>query len=204
MVFHRRNRRRRRRRLVRRRRTRRRGVVLDPERKDVTIPFGPGLLAALTFIHLNDINQSVLPTGRIGRQAIMTGVFGQLDFSLGAGVVIPTWIKIWLVHDVTPDGAMFTAADFFTDPTIPTVSMRNLGFTRRLRVVWARKIMLDSFHPGKTVKINKRLRVTTRFDGTGGGITDVISGALTLVIVHDQPAGSLPSVLFEMRTRFVG
>lgn len=211
MPFRRRNnrsrfRRRRRRRPVRRRGRRRMSRRLDPERKDVVENQGTILLntGGLRTI-LNGVPSGVDPGNRIGRQAMFLSITGQFKFLFGTGAVVPQNVRMWLVHDSQPDGVLLTLGDLLGDVTAPTVSLRNMDKTRKLRVLWTRKFCLDVFRPCRTVTMNRKFRIISRYNGPGAGVAPLISGALVMVIVADTLAGPIdPTVQYQTRTRFVG
>lgn len=192
-------RRRRRGRMVRRR------LVMDPERKDVTTTLVIPIPNIGAFFSLTDIDQGVTTTSRIGRQAVITGVNATMEFTGGATLIQGLRVRIMLVLDKTPAGAQFSVQNMFADAALPTVSLRNLDQTRRLRVLWSKLIRFDAGLPSRNVTLNKNLRVTTRYAGTGAGINNVISNGLTLFIISNVAIlAEQPVMAISVRTRFVG
>lgn len=209
MPFRRRVRRRRRRRARRpRRRTfrRMRHVRMDPEQKSITIAQAslPIALVGL-FAQPTIIDQGVDSDNRIGRKAVFTQFDASFLINSAATPLNGTVVKIWLIHDKTPNGVQFPLADFLASPGLPHISHRNLNKTNRLRVLWSKTISWNALLPSRRVVLHKRLRVTTTYQGTGNGITDITTGGITLLLVSNRAVlANMPLVDVSQRIRFVG
>ncbi len=200
---HRRVRRRPRRRVRRQRRRRRRRVVMDPERKSLTIPFNGTVPITGVIINLGLINQGVSEFQRIGRSCVLTSLSVTFNFT---NIVLDecTFVRLMLIFDKVPDGAQFTLADIFDTPLTPTTSPRNLRKAGRFRVLWSRRLFLDVHHPCKVVQLNKPLRITSTFTGSGAGIVDLSTGGLSILMVSNQAGVQAPGADLIHRVRFVG
>ena len=186
---------------------RRRRVVLDPERKDRTLEVVSTDINNTTglFVQLSNIDQGITSSDRIGRQCILVSFHASMQITGGPTLVNGIVVRILLVLDKTPAGVQWTLPDLFDSPGIAFVSSRNLSLTRRLSILWSRTVRFDAALPSRLVRINKRFRIPVRYQGTGGGITDIESNGLTLLFVSNQGlVAESPLVTAHLRTRFVG
>ncbi len=208
--FTRRRRTRRRRRATRfrgRRMFRRRRVVLDPERKDLTFLSPLDVDIPITgLIQLMNACQTGIETDeRIGRQMVSTSVWLDGNIQFGAGALGCQFVKVWLLRISQPNGVVLALGDFLNNTTRPTFSARNLSNRGAIKVLWSRSYRLDAFHPCAKIRVMKKMRTVTRYNGPLGGIVTIDSNALYLVFISETVAGpTTPTINYTTRVRFVG
>lgn len=203
----RRRRRRRPRRMRGRRPRRRRALRLDPERKNLDFNLlNSPITADGTLVMVNDHPGSTAPTGRIGRQALyvsftLSGVLRH--FSANS-----TAYRFMLVHVRQPAGAPLLLVDLLTTPVTPVTSLRNLDTLGQYRWLWSRRMKSSPLADTNiiNVKMHVKFRILGRWADQNGGVINLESGAIWLVLTSDHAMGAVnpPQFTFSSRVRFVG
>ncbi len=201
---------RRRRRFNRRRRVRRRRMVaLDPERKDLSDVLTQAVTADGTVDLLNGVPQDVTENGRIGRQHLNLSMMIKYTVTLNPIASIPTIVKVALVWDKQADMAAMAAGDLWenTGTIHAPLSGRVLDNGLRFRVLWSRTHRVDLGDQIRWHFKMKKFRLKTRYVGAGAAVTNIVSGAMYMVMISDvpgAPGGQTPVVQMFHRLRYVG
>lgn len=208
MPFRRRtNRRRRRRRPRRRRRFRRsrRMSIIDPEKKALGfVLLGQAVNTAGALNFLNGMPQGITQNDRIGRQILMLSVFCRWEMALNPLTTQPAVMKMWLVHVSQPAGIQLAFMDFLQNPTIPTLSPRNLNNLGAFSVLWTTSRVLNIVRPNPKGVFMKKFRIKARYDAPGDQVADCDTGALYLCYASNDPTPTPPSLSFDLRLRYTG
>lgn len=198
-----------RRRRFRRRRARRRTMVVDPEKKFINTE-NAGVNQVVTNIGfttlLNSTIQAVSGNGRIGIQQL--NVMSNMSYRVQLGPTsVPSIVRVALVVFKQPRAVGLNLNEVWEDnaTVFAPLSNRVLVTAFQYKVLWTRthRLSLDKQTAGG--RIMKPMRLKTRFNGTGGGIGAIESGALYLIGVSDlADQGAAPLLKWVSRVRFVG
>ncbi len=203
----RRRRRRRGRRSFGRRRFRRRRMVLDPERKllSVAVQHSPTNTGLVTLI--NGSPQGIDLSDRQGMQDLCTSVMVKYEVVQNPIGAIPTLVRVAVILDRQPTGALPSVGQIWqgVGGAFAVLGSRVLEEALRFRVLWSRTHRVDIGDQARWHMVFKNIRNKTRYSTGNGNIADIVSGAIYFVSVSDQPAGTtVPIVLFFSTIRFVG
>ncbi len=212
MPFHRRNTRRsrprRRRRARPRRRMRRRRAVLDPERKFTEVfPAVLSVSSAGTVSIVNGVPEGTAPINRIGMQMLNLSSLITYSWTINGTNNAAVVVRCALVLYKQPRLLTLDIADIWTriGTADAAISPRVLVDALQYKVLWTRTHTLNFAKQQVTRTMMNNRRFKVRFSGTGGAASDVFTGSLWFIAVSDTAvAGSLPSLKFHSRTRFVG
>lgn len=148
---------------------------------------------------------------RIGRRIRITDVMIQ-------GILAPEdlttddcYCTIMLIHDSQPNQALATIADIFSQAN--GTSFLNLNNRDRFKVLSTDRLTVGARSNTATVAlaaspgtqpINRYIKtdILTTFDAATGTIADITSGAVLLVTLGDEPAGTAGAYFASTRVRF--
>lgn len=191
-----------------------RGRLFDNvEKKNIDATSTTVITAAQTtanLVLLNAIDDGTLATQRIGRRTVMTSIEYRFEASLAATTAGNSPIRLLIVYDRQPNGALAASTDIVTVDNIG--SMMNLNNSKRFKVLVDEIIEeLGTAGPGGfyrkgfrdfTAK-GRKTGLPCEFKGSAGDITDITTGALIAAIWQN---GNLitasPTNLLWVRTRF--
>lgn len=215
----RRNRRRPRRR--RRFRGRRRGLTtrqaafralsrVDPEKKyhDILVAESP-YIGNPHIILMNGIAEGVGNSQRIGDSCKFLSMQWKMVANLNATTPLPAVIKVMFLVDTQSNGNLANENNIILDTGAPITSPLNLNNSKRFRVLSSTVMNLDpnsKFFAYRSAY--RKLRLMPRWNGSGGTIGNVATGALLCYMTSNVPnalgAAQGPFVELQFRLRFVG
>ncbi len=200
---------RRRRRRPRRRTRRRRRLVMDPEKKFIDLNnqgAAEAVVATGFSIIMNSTTQGAGTGQRIGLQQL--NVLSNFQYRLEIGpTAVPTIVRLALILFKQPAAQAIDLNDVWENnaTVVAPISNRNLVTAFQFRVLWTRthRLILDN---GSVVRrIMKPLMFKTRFNGMGGGVGSIETGALYFIGISDTAdGGAAPLLRWTSRIRFVG
>lgn len=145
---------------------------------------------------LNGIQDGTAGTNKTGRHVVIENVYLDFDIAL-PGTAANDDCRVMLVWDKECRGAQYAAADLFAQTGAGTIARSVLNFdnTSRFHVIMDRNFCVNNttVNPGATAygvsvvgfkhkyKVNKKVDYYTGV--SGGTITSIDAGALTLVLV---------------------
>lgn len=171
---------------------------------------------------LNSCDEGSGPSARVGRvismrSVQMRGSVRPVDTMVtGANCIDVSYVRVLIVYDRQPNGAAPTVANILSASN--PASFQNLDFRDRFKVISdehfivgprvmdttaTQAIAVEGGVSGRVINLYKDLQgLKTVFDGTGGGIADINTGALFQVTIGSQAAGVGANVVVATRVRF--
>lgn len=117
------------------------------------------------------------------------------------------WVRITVYWDNQPNNAFPSGPLPFAALTV--TSLPDPQFTQRFRILYDRQIMISSTNFENAAMITgdlfkKKLALTTVFTANAGGIGDIQSGALNMIVIGDtvNGANANPVMTFSSRCKF--
>lgn len=159
---------------------------------------------------LNLIAQGTDANQRIGRDITMKRITWRMQLVRASGGTASTaQYRIMLVYDKQTNGVAATYNDV-------TVSQGNVVYSalQPINLNWRERfVVLKDYHGvlsqfddtgmSKIIKGNWKGSLPVRYQGAGGTIADVNTGALYLMVVNDQATGAGMAFTFITRVRYV-
>jgi len=185
------------------RRTRR--VTLDPEQKFMDRFASFDALQAGDGFLLNAVAQGVGQGQRIGNQQITTSCFTTITVQVPASAA-PVLVRIALVVFKQPQGVALDLDDYWDQLATQFAGQSNRNVTQapQFKTLWKRNVTVNLAFQNRTIRINKRMRLLSRYSTAGGGIPDLQTGALYLLFSTGAAGLDAPAVTMNNRIRFVG
>lgn len=157
---------------------------------------------------LNLIDEGTGDSARIGRKIQLTsvqirGFIQPADADTGDSMV-----RVMLVWDKQVNGVIATIANILSAATAN--SFMNLDNRERFKVVCDEKFTLQQFNVASSlsgsalplVDVYKKFSGVTIYDGTGGGIADINTGAMYLVTIGTAVAAIGATAQLACRVRY--
>ncbi len=179
---------------------------MDPERKLIPLADEDPINQVGIQYFLNGAAQGVGQINRIGFQQLNVSSLISYRVTINPANVLPTVIRIALVHWKQPRGLNLVIADVYEagGSVFAPNGHRNILHALEYKVLWTRKHVLDLAHQVHNRTVFRNLRIKTRYGAAGDTAPDVQTGGLWLFAISDQAAAPLPVFQFVSRTRFVG
>ncbi len=158
-------------------------------------------------IPLSEIADGPALTERIGNQLKMKSFLLRFSVFTATAPTLENTVRIMLVLDKQPSGAIFTDADLLENAANPIESPLNLAGSRRFKVMWSKTIIVTStLRPRVYTKVFKRLSFTTRYSGAGATTNALQSNGLYICYFSDSlgTVGVQPTISSITRVRWVG
>lgn len=175
-------------------------------------------LATATVYCLNLINVGTGATSAIGRRLIMKSLLLRMSVreaqnTTVSTTVAPTAVRVLVLYDRQPSGALPSVANILGTTTYGTASPLNLGFSDRFTVLLDEKFNIGgsyqttslsslNYHPGyfldRYVKVGLPCEAVTTFSGTIAGIA---TGSILLLAWSDLAAASSPPLVDASMSR---
>lgn len=153
----------------------------------------------------DDFNQ------RDGRKIKITDVMIQGCVSAVDSVTDDVYCTVMLIYDRQSNQGAPTIADIFSAAN--STAFMNLNNRERFKILSTDRVCLSRNNATATTAvgscnqsiINRYIKtdLVTIFDGTGGAVTDITTGAVFLVTLGDVAAGSGGAYFASARVRFV-
>lgn len=159
----------------------------------------PGVSPVITL--LNGLTQGDDISNREGRQIRLKSVDISQAYSMN-GAAFGTIIRMMLVLDKQPNGAVFNSADLLQNTD--TVAFRQLDNRRRFLILEDRKYTISSTGPiiGYD-RVYKEIDIKTTYDDSNAGtIADIETNALYLLFISNE-ATNVPQVRVSARIRWL-
>lgn len=156
-------------------------------------------------ISINGVVGGDSATSRVGKTAKFTSVLIRTLTTANANAA--GILGFMLVLDKQPDGGV-VLNELLADSTVdPQLSANNLNNSRRFNMLarWTQSVV-PVITPLKIMTKYKKLHFSTRYDSVGGGVGDITTNALFLVVFSSSPSGGqvAPGLNWHVRIRFVG
>lgn len=161
---------------------------------------------------LNSIDEGTGVSQRVGRKVCMKSVQLRGKVVPVDGVTSAVMGRIMLVWDKQPNGVLATIANILSAAT--SESYINLDNRERFVVLMDKHYGIGYYNTTATTAVaDNTIKVVNKykrlpqgtdviFDGTGGGIADINTGALLLVTIGDQVAGDGAVAALVTRIRY--
>lgn len=169
-------------------------------------------LTGQSVLPLNNMAQGVTNSTRIGQKIRMTSLYWQLAFEISPAAVNPNgFIRFMIVYDRQTNSALGNWQTLLElpgsgNPVTELMSPNNLDQSKRYRVLHDQRLYFsENFIEGRIAKRYMKLGMTTQYDGVGGNIADISTGALLFMVTGDTTTGgNVPTVSGVVRLRYVG
>lgn len=172
--------------------------IINTNDTDATVP------NTATLVLLNGSSQGDSTAQHQGNQFRLKSV--NLNYSLCIHAsATDTLVRVMVILDRRPDGAVFTLAELLVDSTAGdnVISPYHHDYKRRFRVLYDRKHSLGSNNKGKALgKAYKALNNIQRFTGTGATISSIEAPSIYLVFLSDE-ATNTPTITYYSQVRFI-
>ncbi len=156
------------------------------------------------FTLLNSIGQGDSAELRDGNQLKLT--YLQVSWDITQHVTaVATSVRVIIVKDKRPDGAVFTLAQLLADATANDniVSPKNFDFARRFVICFDRRYSMSDSGTKKFIgSYYKKLNEIQRFTGSSAGIGTIESPTYHMVTLTSE-ASNVPSITLFSRMGFI-
>lgn len=170
-------------------------------------------LNAPTLALLNGVATGDDFNSRDGRQILLKSIYFQCEVHpYGNTMSNGDVVRVMIIQDSQPNGAIFTTADMFstTSATYSSVAVNNLNNRSRFKVLMDKKIALDGAVYAASVltggnpstrqfKRFIKCNIITQYSGTGATIASISTNSLYLLVMSDN---SLCDFRSSTRVRF--
>lgn len=176
---------------------------LNPEIKnqDLSATITPDNSAG-SFVLLNGISQGDTRSTREGSSIKMISLNMNIKLTIN-GSASNTVVRIQIVQDKQPNGAIFTIANYFQDTTNLATSFQNMDYIKRFIRWHDQTVALNTDFPERLIKIRKKQIMHTTYNtGNAGTIADIATNSLYLLVTSDE-ATNTPTVIYWSRMRWI-
>lgn len=189
-----------------------------PEKKFIDTTGTTNVPEVGTISLLNPLGQGTSVITRIGQKIVIRSIDLRVRVSAAppsaSPSLYPNMVRVLLVWDNQPNGALAAASDIIEDLTAGTgvIAPQQKIYISRFRILWDKKFMLSNMPTadGITSKLNdydqyyKKTKLQVGYaDSNNGDITDIITGAIYLLAIGQHTATANQGILeYFSRIRF--
>lgn len=174
------------------------------------------LTSGATYVstHINNVSQGTTMSQRVGNKINMKSVSVRLTIGYKNTAAVTykdrATVRVMLVYDKQPNATYPAYSDILQDTSTNATNTNsfnsNINITQKNRFVMVKDkfINFDLNHQIEHVKMFKKLNNTeTSFKSTTGAISDIINGALYLIVFKSQNISAVDNAIcaYDIATR---